>query len=140
VVEFARNVAGLREAAHAEMAGDAAQAIITRLPCSLVAQQREVTPVPGTLLERICGSQRFAGFHWCHYGFSRRHWPPLVAHGLRIGATAFDAKAEAVEVPEHRFFLATVFQPQLGGFPGHNLHPVIEAFIDSVGSSQPDVF
>jgi CTP synthase (UTP-ammonia lyase) len=32
-------------------------------------------------------------------------------------------------VPDHPFFLATLFQPQVGAARGAPLHPVIRAFV-----------
>jgi hypothetical protein len=48
VVEFARNVAGIAGAEHAETAPDADQRVVDRLACSLVGQERSVTAIPGT--------------------------------------------------------------------------------------------
>ena len=46
VVEFARHVAGIEDAEHAETAPSARQHVINRLACSLVGQERMVTAVP----------------------------------------------------------------------------------------------
>jgi CTP synthase (UTP-ammonia lyase) len=39
------------------------------------------------------------------------------------------AGVEAIELPDHPFFLATLFQPQVGSLAGRPLHPVIQAFL-----------
>lgn len=56
----------------------------------------------------------------------------LSAHGLVVSARADDAGVEAVELPGHPFFMATLFQPQVGARASGRLHPVIEAFIAAV--------
>lgn len=48
VVEYARNVAGLPTAEHAEGAPGAEIRVVQSLSCSLIGQEREVTVVPGT--------------------------------------------------------------------------------------------
>ena len=49
-----------------------------------------------------------------------------------IAARADDAGVEAIELPNHRFFVATLFQPQIGSIAGQPLHPVIEAFVAAI--------
>ena len=56
----------------------------------------------------------------------------LVEHGLVISARADDAGVEAVELPDHPFFLATLFQPQMTALSGAGLHPIIRAFVVAV--------
>ena len=53
LVEFARNVAGLGDAAHAETAPDAPDPVVARLSCSLVGEERQVSAVPGTRVAEL---------------------------------------------------------------------------------------
>lgn len=129
VVEFARSVAGIPEAAHAETAPDAGVLVVNRLACSLVGERREVRAVPGTKLCELMGDGPFTGFHWCNYGLAEAYAERLSRHGLVISARAEDAGVEAVEIPSHPFFLATLFQPQVGALAGEPLSPIIEAFL-----------
>jgi CTP synthase (UTP-ammonia lyase) len=74
VIEFARHVAGVPDAGHAETAPpDKASLVVERLQCSLVGQARSVVAVPGTRMHSLCGSAPFPGFHWCNYGLSPRY-------------------------------------------------------------------
>jgi CTP synthase (UTP-ammonia lyase) len=130
VVEFARDVAGL-DAAHAESEPGAETLVVDRLSCSLVGETREVTCVPGTRLAEICGPEPFTGFHWCSFGLSERYLGDLTAAGLVVSARATDAGVEGVELPEHPFFMATLFQPQVGSSEGRPLHPLIFAFLEA---------
>jgi len=132
VVEFARNVAGLVDADHAESARGEGTLVVDRLSCSLVAQERAVTAVPGTRMHDIVGSESFPGFHWCNFGLAPAYVERLVAHGLTIGAHAEDAGVEAIELAEHPFFLATLFQPQVGAVDGRPVHPVLRAFFAAI--------
>lgn len=132
VVEFARNVAGLCDAGHAETAPGAETLVIERLPCSLIGQERAVTAVPGTRMHSLCGSAAFPGFHWCNFGVASAYVERLAAHGLAIAARADDAGVEAIELAEHPFFMATLFQPQIGSGDGRPLHPVLRSFVAAV--------
>ncbi len=129
VVEFARNVAGIDGAAHAETDPDAEALVAAPLACSLVGELRTVTAVPGTRTAELCGTQPFDGFHFCNFGLADAFVTRLVDAGLVVGAHAPDAGVEAVELPSHPFYLATLFQPQMGSLQGRPLHPLIGSFL-----------
>jgi CTP synthase (UTP-ammonia lyase) len=131
VVEFARNGAGIREAAHAETDPDAAVRAVSPLACSLEGQMRQVTTVPGTRVAQLCGPGPFPGFHWCSYGVEPTLLVRLVAAGLVVSATAPDAGVEAVELPGHPFYVATLFQPQVGSSETGKLHPLVGALVEA---------
>ena len=131
VVEYARNVAGIEQAAHAESDPAASDPVVAPLGCSLVGEERTVTCVAGTRLAAICGTAPFTGFHWCNYGVDDRHVAALEAAGLVVGARAPDAGVEGVELPGHPFFVATLFQPQVSA-PDH---PLIDAFCKAAATS-----
>ena len=134
VVEFAREVAGL-DAGHAETSPHAGTLVVAPLACSLVGEERTVACEPGTRLASICGTKPFTGFHWCGYGLAREHEDTLASAGLVPAARAEDAGVEGVELPGHPFFLATLFQPQVGASNGTaTLHPLILAFLDAARS------
>jgi CTP synthase (UTP-ammonia lyase) len=130
VVELARSLAGL-DARHAETEPDAEALVVAPLACSLVGEQRTVTCVPGTRLAAICGTEPFAGFHWCSYGLAPAFEEALAAVGVVVSARAPDAGVEGIELPSHPFFLATLFQPQVGALAGAPLHPLIGAFLEA---------
>jgi CTP synthase (UTP-ammonia lyase) len=52
----------------------------------------------------------------------------LVAGGMLIEATAEDAGAEVLELPANRFFMLSLFQPQIGALAGKPLHPLLAEF------------
>jgi CTP synthase (UTP-ammonia lyase) len=130
VVELARSLAGI-DARHAETDPDTDGLVVAPLQCSLVGEQRSVTCVPGTRLAAICGTEPFAGFHWCRYGLADAFEERLVAAGVVVSARAPDAGVEGIELSSHPFFLATLFQPQVGVLAGRPLHPLIAAFLDA---------
>jgi CTP synthase (UTP-ammonia lyase) len=130
-VELARSLGGIAGAAHAETNPDGETIVIGALACTLYGERREVTPVTGTRLAEICGVAPFPGFHWCGYGLD-----PAVEGRLRdarvvLSAHAPDAGVEAIELPDHPFFIATAFQPQVGASDSGTLHPLIGAFLDA---------
>jgi CTP synthase (UTP-ammonia lyase) len=130
-VALARTLAGVANPAHAESDPDAENQVITALACSLYGEERSVTPIAGTRFANICGVDPFTGFHWCGYGLDSTAERQLQAAGVLISARAPDAGAEAIELPDHPFFLATAFQPQVGSSERRELHPIIEALLQA---------
>ena len=137
LVEFARNVAGMPEAGHAETDPGAGVHVVSALACSLVGERRTVTTVPGTLVAELCGEAPFTGFHWCNYGLEPAHLERLAGAGLVVSATAADAGVEAVELPGHPFYVATLFQPQVGSSASGMLHPLVAALVDQARGGVP---
>jgi CTP synthase (UTP-ammonia lyase) len=138
VLALARRLAGIEDAAHAEVEPDAAEAVVAPLACSLIGEEREVTCVPGTRLAAICGTAPFTGFHYCSYGLADAFVDRLEAAGVVVSAHAPDAGVEGIELPEHPFFVATLFQPQIGALSGAPLHPLIAAFVAEAGRVRVD--
>jgi CTP synthase (UTP-ammonia lyase) len=133
-IALARRRLGADGAAHAEGAPDAADPVIAPLACSLYGERRTVRPVAGTRLAAVCGEEPFEGFHWCGYGLADAWARRLAAAGVVIAATAPDAGVEAIELPEHPFFVGTAFQPQVGTSETGRLHPLLNAFLDAAGA------
>lgn len=130
-LEFARNVAGIGNAAHAETDPEAQQVVIAPLACSLVGQRRTIRPVPGGRLAEIVGEEPFSGFHYCNYGLNPAYRERLEDAGLRITATADDAGVEGIELPSHPFAMATLFQPQMESLETGELHPLLAALVQA---------
>ncbi|WP_329333402.1 hypothetical protein OG866_09845 [Streptomyces sp. NBC_00663] len=125
LLEYARDVCGLARVAHAENDPDADDFLIEPLACSLVGHEGVVTIEPGSLAQSVIGSERTVERYFCAYGPSR-HLDTLRAHGLRFSGYDEDGHVRIVELPEHPFFLASLFQPELSG-DGSRPHPMVRA-------------
>jgi CTP synthase (UTP-ammonia lyase) len=90
-----------------------------------------VTAVAGTRVAELCGIAPFTGFHWCSYGLAPARESALVDAGLVVSARAPDAGVEAVELPGHPFYVATLFQPQVGSSTSGRVHPLVAALISA---------
>jgi CTP synthase (UTP-ammonia lyase) len=132
-VEYARNVVGVAEAAHAEVDPSAESPVVAPLVCSLLGEHRLVRAVNGTRAAAICGESPFIGYYVCGYGLAPGWQAVLEGAGLVISGYADDAGVAIVELPEHPFFLATLFHPQVGAADAP-LHPLLTTFADAVHS------
>jgi CTP synthase (UTP-ammonia lyase) len=129
-VELARR-GGVAGAAHVDVAPDADELVIAPLACSLYGEEREVRPVAGTRLAAICGDEPFLGFHFCGLGVAERYVPAIQRAGAVVSAVGDDVPVEAIELPDHPFFVGTAFQPQVGVSTTGTLPALLEAFLDA---------
>jgi CTP synthase (UTP-ammonia lyase) len=129
VVEYFRNVLGVPGASHAESDGADESNVVSALACSLMGEERVVSPIPGTRFSALVGDEPFVGMHYCGYGPGPGVAERLVAGGMVIEATAEDAGAEVLELPASRFFMLSLFQPQIGALAGKPLHPLLAEFV-----------
>ena len=89
---------------------------------------------PGSSLHAIYGRNQADERYFCNYEVNPQFEARLQDAGLRIVARGPQAEIRAVELPSHRFFLATLFQPQLSSQPGEP-HPVVTAFFAAARQS-----
>jgi CTP synthase (UTP-ammonia lyase) len=129
LVEHARNLAGIADAAHAEY-GPGGTPVITLLECSLQDQTITVEVAPGSLLAKLYGTERVAEHTTCSYGLSPDLQHIASEHGMRIAATDATGEVRAIERVDHRFFVATLYQPQLRSAPGAP-HAVFLGLLDA---------
>lgn len=126
VLEFARDVCGLSGVHHAENQPDSADLLIVPLACSLVGHEGVVNVDRGSLAERVLGADRTVERYHCSYGTSPEYLEVLRAHGLHFSGADEAGEVRIAELPDHPFFLATLFQPELAG-DGTRPHPIIRA-------------
>ena len=129
-VELARSLAAIEGAAHAESDPDAEEPVVVPLQCSLYGETRTVEPTSGT---RFAGDLRRGALRRLSL-LRLRPRPPRSSRasrtsGVVLSARAPDAGVEAIELPDHPFFIATAFQPQVGNAESGALHPLITALL-----------
>ena len=128
VIEYARNVLGFAEAGHAEYDPDAPAPFISALSCSPFGQKMRVNVEPGSRAHEIYGAPEVEEEYRCNYGLETGSRGLLEEGGLRVSGTDPDGEARILEVPEHPFYVATLFVPQLRPLPG-GPHPLIAGFV-----------
>lgn len=134
VVEFARNVLGWADADHAESNPGSARAVVAPLSCSLVGREGEVFIEPDSRLADAYGRATAIERYHCNYGLDGTYRKALEAAGLRVTATDAQRDVRAVELPDHPFFVATLFQPELSSPPGAP-HPLAVALVRAAATA-----
>jgi CTP synthase (UTP-ammonia lyase) len=123
-------VLGIEDAAHEEDTADAPRLLITRLTCSLVGTTGPVRVVPGTLAHRVYGKDEIAEEFRCRYGLNPEYRQQMAGGTLRVAGVDPDGEVRIVELAGHRFFVGTLFVPQLSSRPGEP-HPLITAYLEA---------
>ncbi len=148
LIEFTRNVLGLRDADTAENKPRSENIVITPVACGLPAQPEmgkrnspalngdtpkmfgpnAVHPVKGTLVHELCRSDALQGEYFCSFETNPDYVSRWEVAGLRVAARGPHNEMRAFDLPRHRFFLATLFQPQLSS-TGEQPHPLILGYL-----------
>ncbi|MGE8179026.1 CTP synthase C-terminal region-related (seleno)protein [Pseudomonas fluorescens] len=128
VLEYARNVLGWTDAEHGETSPDAIRAVLTPLTCSLVEIVDSIRLVEGSLISNAYATTEIHEGYHCRYGVNPAFEEQLLT--LSLKATGHDSAGDlrAVELSNHPFFVATLFQPERAALTG-TLPPLVNAFI-----------
>lgn len=119
---------GIADAEHEESAPDAPNLVISKLSCSLVGRTQRVRIVPDTLVYQIYQTEEVTEEYRCNYGLNPKYREEISSSGLKVAGIDDDEQVRIIELPDHRFFIATLFLPQLSSRPGMP-HPLIAAFL-----------
>ncbi len=84
--------------------------------------------VAGCRLAAIYRSCEIEEEYFCNYEVNPAYHPHLENAGLRLTAFGDNGELRAVELPDRRFFIATLYQPQLSSTEDCP-HPVIVEFL-----------
>lgn len=132
LVEYARNVMGWHDAGHAET-DSAGRMVITPLACSLVEKTGDVILTPGSRIAEAYGTlTTHEGYH-CNFGVNPEFIAALSAFPLRISAHDGAGDVRAIELPDHRFFIATLFQSERLALR-QAISPLVLAWINAAAS------
>src|SRR5437868_3770865 len=144
-IEFARNVCGLEKANSTEFDQKSPEPVIC-----LLEEQQEVhnkgasmrlgtwpTKIePGTLAEKIYGSDEVLERHRHRYEFNMHYRDQMREKGFEISGTSPDGSlAELVELRDHPYFLACQYHPEFQSKP-NKPHPLFKGFIQAALAHQ----
>ena len=145
VVEFARNVIGLKNANSSEFVPEGDCSVIHWMP-----DQRGDIPLggtmrlgaypcsikPGTELERAYGKSDIAERHRHRYEFNNLYRDQFKEAGMVFSGLSPDERlVEAVELPEKTFFVGVQYHPEFKSRPNH-AHPLFRELIKAALSKK----
>lgn len=140
VIECARNVLGIKDADTAENNSGSKNIIIYPVACAVPDQAGnapklsgvipEIRIRPGSYLQTFYSKDVITEEFFCNFELNPDfEWCSIEA-GFPIAARGSQGEVRAIESPTHRFFIATLFQPQLSSKP-NKPHPLIIAFVQA---------
>jgi CTP synthase (UTP-ammonia lyase) len=129
LLEYAQAKWGMAAPAHAELEPSAPNPVIAPLACALVEQAGSVRFAPGSRMAMAYESEHSDEAYHCRYGLSPRYATRLEGGPLR--ATGWDDAGDvrSVELDNHPFFVATLFQPERVALKGL-VPPIVKALIE----------
>jgi CTP synthase len=127
VVEFARNVLGLKDAHSAELDEKTQNPIIHIMEDQKAVDKKGGTMrlgtypcviKEGTLASKVYGTKEISERHRHRYEYNNEYRERLEKAGLKISGTSPDGLlVEMVEIPDHPYFIAGQFHPELKSRP-----------------------
>jgi CTP synthase (UTP-ammonia lyase) len=142
LIEFARNVLGIADADSAENNSGSKNIVIYPIACAvpdrkgdapkLSGKVPEIHLRPGSYLQSFYGknTELVTEEFFCNFEVNPEYeWCAMEA-GFPVVARGPQGEIRAVESPTHRFFVATLFQPQLSSSE-KKPHPVVLAFVQA---------
>lgn len=143
LIELTRNVLGLADADSAENGSGSRNIVITpvqrpkpivRPGAPLLSGTDTVLPVPGTLLAQLCSNEPLRAEYYCSFETNSEYVSRWQAAGLCVTGLGEQGELRAFSLPSSRFFLATLFQPQLSS-RARAPHPIVSGFLRACAES-----
>ncbi len=128
IVEYARNVLGWQDAAHAESDSAASLAVIAPLSCGILEGSGTVQLLAGTRIAAAYASDEATEEYLCSYGVNPDFRASLIGGPLREASRDDTGDLRGVELDGHPFFVATLFQPERAALRGKPA-PLVAAFL-----------
>jgi CTP synthase len=130
-------VAGIKEAGHTEVDPNTPSPLLVLVSCPVDSRpagaprlwgRLKIKVSPGTLAFRIFRKTMISEPFNCNYELNPAYREKLDSSGLKVSGVSEDGGARIIELPGHRFFIATGFVPQLAS-EENKPHPLIVAYL-----------
>lgn len=140
LIECARNVVGIKDADSAENNSGSKNIVIYPVACAVPSQPKgapklsgmipEIRLRPGSYLQSFYSKDVVTEEFFCNFEVNPDYeWASMEA-GFPVVARGPQGEIRAIESPVHRFYVATLFQPQLASTAA-NPHPLVVAFVNA---------
>jgi CTP synthase (UTP-ammonia lyase) len=131
VLSLARDLLGIAGGSHEEYDPDGGVVIVSRLACSLRGREMTIALVEGTRVQRLYGAMTAGERYYCQFGVNPEFVDRFRSSPVRIAGSDAEGVIRILELPDHPFFIGTLFVPQRRSTPGAT-HPLIDGFVQAV--------
>lgn len=128
LLEYARNQLGWTDAEHAELSPQAPTPLIAPLACALQDVSERVHLVSGSRIAELYGVREISEQYLCRYGLDDAFVEPLMVQALKASGHDEAGAVRAIELEDHPFFIATLFQPERAALVGR-LPPLVAGLV-----------
>jgi CTP synthase (UTP-ammonia lyase) len=135
ILEYARHVLGFTDAQHAEYDPYSSQLFISSLTCSLAGKTMPVNLEPGSMVAKCYGTGRITEQYYCNFGLNPTYRQTLEQGGLHVTGIDDDHEPRVFELPNHPFYIATLFVPQNRSTVDEP-HPLVTALLSAAANRQ----
>ncbi len=131
VLEFARNVLGFADAHHAEYETETSTLFISALSCQTAGKELRVILEPQTKARHLYGKNEAVERYYCTFGINPEYSEILAEHrDLIVSGRDLNGEIRIIELPNHPFFVGTLFVPQTQSREGQP-HPLVSGFVQA---------
>jgi CTP synthase (UTP-ammonia lyase) len=136
IIEFARNVIGIEDAAHAEYDPYASNLVVKHLSCSLRGKTLPINITDKkSLVYQIYSADEIEESYYCNFGLNPTYQSIIDNNGFKVAGIDINNEARMLELQGHCFFIATLFVPQ-GNSTLEKPHRLVTAFIECILTSK----
>ena len=130
ILDIARNCMGFKDATHAEYDPYASHIFISKLECSLRDREMQLDLLAGSKLAELYQGTRATEKYYCNFGVNPEY---VEALSDQVAVVASDSEGElrAIEIPEHDFWIGTLYVPQALSQKGKP-HPIVNGFLQTI--------
>jgi CTP synthase (UTP-ammonia lyase) len=128
VMEFAVNVLGLADVDHEELNPGASAYVVKALSCSLAGQTAEIILKENTVSRSIYRAALIMERFNCSYGLNPDYLEGFHQNGFLVSGVDVNGEVRILEMPQKRFYIVSLFQPQLGSTP-EQPHPLLNRYL-----------
>lgn len=127
-LEYAKNKLGINIIGDKDSDPYESNLFISQLSCSLIGETKEIYICKDTFVFNIYKETKITERYNCSFGLKSDFQELLSGNGMQIAGMDGNKEARILEIPQNRFYVATLFQPQLSSTPS-NPHKLINAFL-----------
>ena len=131
ILEIAQHVLGFEDAEHAEYDPYGSKLFISELACSLAGRDMQLSLVEGSKVARLYGRTEVTEKYYCNFGVNPEYVDELKKAPIDITGSDAEGEIRVVEIPSHRFFIATLYVPQARS-TNEQPHPLVNGFLEAL--------
>jgi CTP synthase (UTP-ammonia lyase) len=130
ILEFAQHVLGFEKAECVEQNPDTEMPLISALSCKLIEQTGSINLEADSQVSAFYQSDKIDEDYHCSFGVNPDYL--FIFDGSDLCFTGHDelSAPKILELPDHRFFIGTAFQPERSALK-QQVHPLIFGFLQA---------